>query len=333
MLRCARASASDGRRCGRTLGLLAAALALPVLALAEPRSLLYREVGVASAYDGGGLAVDRGAPLTWIGFEYFQKRDPGPPGRLAVDGLDLYAGLAYDPESLRLAPRVEEAWLRFADARADTEVRVGRLPLPFGLNPALDLRGDPLLPLLDLDLGGLREWGLAVESHARGFLYEAAATWQPTAGRRRPGRRPLFSARVGLPTFRAARYGLSVFHGTLSVPGDARVAAWRLAADGVVLHREPFTALRGEVSLGADGGRPVWGLMAGLSQILPAQPRWQVLVQARRWRPSGPGESPRFEAVAGVARSLPYLMTLRVLWRLRADEGAGLLVHVHYYAA
>lgn len=330
--RCEPASDSDRGSPVRSLWglILAVTLVLPTWVHGEPRSVLYREFNVAAAYDGGGIGLNRTAPPTSVGFEFFQKYAPGPPGRLSVDVLDLYARLAYTAHGRRLEPRFEEAWLRFADPGADTEVRIGRFAPPFGLTPTLDLRGDPLLPLLELDLGILREWGIAVQTHARGFVYEAATTWSLTGTRRRPGRRPLLSARVGVPTFRDVRYGLSGLVGTVSAPGDRRAVAWRLAADAVYHYHEPFTELQVEASLGADDHRPVWGLMARLSQILPQHPRWQVLAQVRRLHL--PAVDDEVERAFGVSRSLPYLMTLRVLWLHRTSGGGALLVQLHYYA-
>ena len=38
------------------------------------------------------------------------------------------------------------------------------------------------------------------------------------------------------------------------------------------------------------------------------------------------------ESAFGVSRSLPYLMTLRVLWLHRASGGGVLFTQLHYYA-
>jgi hypothetical protein len=330
--RCVRGSVSDqGRWRPWTARFPVLILAIAAGVSAEPRSFLYHEINVASTYDDDGISLHRDMPRTSVGFEYFQKYDAGPPGRLTADALDLYAQLAHSP-GRRLQARVEEVWLRFADPGADTEVRLGRFPVPFGLSPTLNLRGDPLLPLLELDLGALHEWGVAVESHARGFVYEAATTWPLLSTGRRPGRRVLVSGRVGVPTFRDVRYSLSGLYGTVATPGAGHVSAWRLATDAVYLYHEPFTALRGEASFGADGQRTVWGLLAGLSQILPDQPRWQLLAQARRWRSAVPGDGALTEVTAGFGRALPYLMILRCLWQERSPGGRRLLVQLHYYA-
>lgn len=333
MSRCERASDSEayGKWVHSLWGLiLAVAVVLPTWVHGEPRSVLYRELNVASAFDGGGIGFHRQAPPTSVGFEFFQKYAPGPPGRLSADVLDLYARLADTPDGQRLEPRIEEAWLRFTDPGADTEVRIGRFAPPFGLTPTLELRGNPLLPLLELDLGIMREWGIAVETHARDFVYEAATTWTLSDKQRRPGRRALFSARVGVPTFRDMRYALSALAGTVSAPGDRHVVAWRLAAEAVYHYNEPFTELQAEASLGADDRRPVWGLLGRLSQILPGHPRWQVLAQARRLHRRSVDDE--VESAFGVSRSLPYLMTLRVLWLHRASAGGVLFTQLHYYA-
>jgi hypothetical protein len=142
----------------------------------------------------------------------------------------------------------------------------------------------------------------------------------------------MISARVGVPTFRDVRYGLSVLTGSVTVPGDRRVTAWRMAGDAVYRYHEPFTTVQGEFSFGADGGQSVWGMLAGLAQILPSHPRWQVLVQTRRWLSADPHTSATTEVTAGVGRALPYLMTLRVLLRVRSPGGGSLMAQLHYYA-
>ena len=304
----------------RALAILIVALALSSQVRGDPGGLLHREISVASS---------RRAPLTFVGFEYLQKFDPSTPRGLSRDVFDLYAGLAQTPKG-RWEPGIREAWLRLSDPTADAEVRMGRLSPAYGLTPALELRSTPLLPLFDLDLRVLREWGLATRAYARGFVYEGAATWSLAGTGRRPARRPLFSGRVGVPSFRDVRYGVSGLFGTVSVPDDSRVNGWRLAADAVYHYHEPFTALMGEASFGADSHHPVWGFLVRLSQILPHSPHWQLVAQVRRWHSSTVATDT--ETTVGVSRSLPYLMTLRGLWLHRSAEGGSLIVQLHYYA-
>lgn len=299
--------------------LLAAAL-LP--AGADERGVLYREVTLASRLDRGGLSLERG---TWVAFEWYQRFAGAGGSGWAPELLDLYGGLAVDPGQ---APRLrwQEGWLQWVEPAADTRVRVGRLPLPFGLTPTLDLRGEVLMPLLSMDLGTLREWGIATRVHARDFVYEAAATWNPDGSHRRPARRPLFTARLGVPAFRDLHYGLSTLYGTTR-RGDDRAAAWRLAGDIVYLHDEPYTSVQGEFHVGGDGDRSLWGWLARGTHILRAAPRWQLLTQVRRWQDG----TDRRETALGVGHSLPHLWILHLLWRTGHD-GTSLFVQLHRHA-
>ena len=304
---------------------------LPRQSHGKPHSLLYHELNLATTVSKQGLGLSDQAPQSFVGFEFFQKYPSNMPGQFSIDALDLYTGLSQTIGG-RLRPQIEEAWIRFADPGADTRVKIGRLRLPYGLSPTLDLRGLPLLPLLDVDFGSLREWGISLDTHARGFVYEAATSWTLNSNRRRSARHTLLSGRVGVPAFRDIRYGFSALYGPVRAPESGHVNAWRLSADAVYNYHEPYTMLAAEVSFGRDGSLPVWGLLARWSHIFPEHPNWQLLAQSRRWHHSSKRTNLAAEHMVGFGKSLPYLLTLRVLLIRSTLQDQSVMAQLHYYA-
>ena len=300
---------------------------------AADQHLLYKEANLAAFYASGArqLRSSPEAPLSALGFEYFWKSAETVPGEWRASVLDLYLQLAYDPVAHRLALRARDTWMRFVEPRSGAQVRLGHFDLPFGLTPALALRGQALQPLSALDLGFAQDWGLSARGKWGNFEYEAAATLGSGEALRLRSGRSLWTGRLGLPTYRKVQYGVSLLYGSPFRPGQAgrQLASWRLAADGVFIYHEPFTSLKGEVDFGADEGQLAGGFLLGLTQILPASPRWGLEGQARWWRSRGA----RAELAAGILRSLPGLFTYRCYWRYRsaAAGGNGLFAQLYYY--
>ncbi len=289
------------------------------------QGLLYREANLAALFSWQGrLDSWPRPPLSGVGFEYFWKAPGVTPGELRPEVLDLHLQLAYDPAENRPAARARDAWVRFAESRSGLQVRLGHFDLPFGFNPSLALRGEALQPLVAMDLGFVQDWGLAAEGEWGGFSYEAAATLGSGDVPRLRRDRHLWAGRLGMPTYRSAQYGVSLLYGS-----TAGGRAWRMGADGVYLYHEPFTTLRGEVVLGADDRVPVGGLLLGLTQILPARPQWGLEAQARLWQAG----TTRAELAAGLLRSLPGLLTLRLHWLYRSAAlgGNGIFAQLYYY--
>ena len=318
-------------------------VAVVLLGIASPVSaldrVLYREFSLATIYSGGGghLAFHRQSPLTSIGFEYLQRFPGRPPGILAPDVLDLHVQLGYDPAARRVRVLAQNFWLRFKESGSGLQVRLGRLALPFGLNPVLELRGEALQPLGVLDLGTDKDWGLAVQGEWRGHVYETAASLGRGDHLGRGWGRALLTGRIGVPSYRDVQYGISGLYGTTeaSAPSRHSVPSWRLSVDVVYMYHEPFTTVRGEVIFGEDERADVGGLHVGLTQILPTSPAWAIEAQVRVWRERATSVADRSETVVGFMRSLPWLMTLRLHWR-RGHRGVAagedrLFSQLYYY--
>lgn len=295
--------------------------------------LLYKEANLAAFYTRrtGQLQSSPEAPQSALGFEYFWKAPDSEPGQWRASVLDLYLQLIYDPAAGRVALRARDTWLRFEEPRTGAQVRLGHFDLPFGLIPPLALRGQALQGLSEPGLGFAQDWGLDTRAKWGPFEFEGAATLGSGETPRLRAGAGLWSGRLGLPAYRKIQYGLSLLHGRPYRPGQGRrvAATWRAAVDGVLIYHEPFTTLRGEADLGADAGRRAWGVLLGLTQILPANPRWGLESQVRWWRSAGS----QGELVVGMLRSLPGLFTCRVHWRFRsaAAGGSGLFAQLYYY--
>ncbi|MCC7263900.1 MAG: hypothetical protein IT369_15415 [Candidatus Latescibacteria bacterium] len=313
---------------------LALVVALLVVCAARggaDQQLLYKEVNLAAfCTRAGALRSSPESPRSALGFEYFWKASRSVPGQWQASVLDLHFQLAYDPVSRRVALRARDTWLRFEEPRTGAQVRLGHFDLPFGLVPALALRGQVLQSLGEPSLGFTQDWGLAARGRWGPFELAGAATLGSGEAPRLRSGAGLWSARLGLPAYRKVQYGFSLLQGRPHRPGQVRATAtWRAAVDGVLIHHEPFTTLRGEADLGADEGRRAWGLLLGLTQILPVNPRWGIETQGRWWR----SDTTQRELVFGLLRSLPGLFTCRVHWRYRsaAAVGSGLFTQLYYY--
>ena len=306
-------------------------------AVAGGRSLIYREVNLAGIYSHRSASLDFHpmAPHSAAGFELLWKNSAGTPGRLNPDAADLHLQFVYDPVDDRVETRFQDAWVRFTEPTSGLQVRLGHFNLPFGLNPVAEPRGEVLQPLAALDLGFKKDWGLAVQGQWHGFACETAATFGTADELRRRRGRYLWSGRIGIPTYRDVQYGISLLYGTTSATGQP--TSWRLAMDLVYMYHEPFTTIKGEVAFGADGHTPVQGLLAGLTQILPAYPLWGIETQFRAWRRElQPEDLIRAESAIGLWRSLPGLLILRLHWRrhfstesLHRDD--QLFAQLYYY--
>jgi hypothetical protein len=289
-------------------------------AVAAERARFYREVNLTALYSRRDQRLDfHPMPLfSSIGFECLRKFSGQVPGRLNPDALDLYLQFAYDPAVDRVKILHQDAWVRFLEPASGIRVRLGRFELPFGLNPAMEPRGEALQPLAAFDLGFKKDWGVAVQGQWRRFAYETAATLGTGHSFRHRRGRYLWSGRVGVPTYRDSQYGVSFLYGVAVPPGAARSrpTSWRLSMDAVLMHHEPFTVLMAELSSGADSGVPVGGFLLALTHILPAHPHWGFEGQMRRWRKgASPEDRTRAESAVGLWRSLPGLLTLRLHWR------------------
>ncbi|MBM3280584.1 MAG: hypothetical protein FJY95_21275 [Candidatus Handelsmanbacteria bacterium] len=311
------------------LSLMALLLAGAGMAGAD-QHLLYKEANLSAFYSGrdGSLRPSPQPSLSSLGFEYLWRASEELPGQLQLSVIDLYLQMAYDPGARRLVVKARDTWLRFDEPRTGLQVRLGHFALPFGLPAPRTLRGQAIPPLSELSLGFVQDWGLTVRGAWGDLRYDAATTLgSGDALRLRPGA-TLWAGRLGMPPFRKTQYGLSLLYGD---PRRARSApaSWRAAVDGVLIYREPFTTLRGEVALCAREGRLAGGLLLGLTQILPANSRWGLEGQVRLWR----GGGRRGELIAGLLRSLPGLCTFRFQWHRRSAllGGNGLFAQLYYY--
>lgn len=298
---------------------------VPAWTEAAGRSLLYKEFNLATIYRWQEARLDfhPASPLNSAGFEFFHKFSASPPGFLNPDVLDLYTQLVYDPLDGRIETRFQDVWMRFVEPLSGTKVRLGHFDLPFGLNPVIELRGRALQPLTTLDLGFKKDWGVAVQGEWQSFAYETAATWGIGEEIRRRRGRYLWTGRIGMPTYRDVQYGISLLYGAVARSEGSRLlqTSRRLAVDLVYLYHEPFTTLRTELVLGADGRTPVGGFLAEVTQILPSRPHWGIEAQARVWRRGvAPQASAllrpviRTESAVGLWHSLRALLTLRLHW-------------------
>ena len=313
---------------------------LPLWA-AGGRALLHKELNLAVLYSRRQAQVDfHPAPLfSSAGFEYLLKFADGSPGSLNPDALDLYVQFAYDPLDDRIETRFQDAWVRFEEPASGLRVRLGHFDLPFGLNPIAEPRGVALLPLAAFDLGFKKDWGVSVQGEWQHFAYETAATIGMGDELRRRRGRYLWSGRIGMPTYRDVQYGVSFLYGVIpdANPAQRLKRSWRLSTDLIYMYNEPFTISRGELTIGADGRASVGGLLLGLTQILPSNPKWALEAQTRVWRTDlSTGEITRAESIVGFQRALPGLLSLRLHWRhyfssgdIREDD--RIFTQLHYY--
>ena len=311
------------------------------LSAAGSRSLLHRELNLAVLYSHRDASLDfHPAPqFSSFGFEHLLKFADGTPGRLNPDATDLYVQFVYDPIDDRLETRFRDVWVRFEEPASGFRVRLGHFDIPFGLNPIAEPRGVPLLPLTVFDLGFKKDWGLSVQGEWQGFGYEAAATIGMGDELRRRRGRYLWSVRIGIPTYTDIQYGVAFLYGVIPRSSLSRElkTSWRMSVDAVYLYHEPFTVVRGELAFGADDRTPVGGFLLRLNQIIPANPKWALEAQLRAWRTDqSPAEVTRTEAVVGIQRALPYLLSLRLHWRhyfssagIREDD--RIFAQLYYY--
>ncbi len=328
--------------CRLTQVLIAATL-LGAISPASPtdRKLLYREIHMAALYSGQEARLDfHPAPLySSAGLEYLWKSGDERSGRWNADALDLYIQTIYDPKQDRIEVRFQDAWIRFLEPSSGLKVRLGRVSLPYGLNPVAEPRGETLQPLGAFDLGFKRDWGIALQTEWRQFSLETAATLGMAHDLRRQRGSHLWSGRIGLPTYRDVQYGISMLFGNVAHFGRARhlQRRWRMAGDLVYMYHEPFTVIKAELVFGDDETTPVGGMLVGLTQILPSYPLWGIETQVRLWNEDrAAADAVRAQSTIGIWRSLPRLLTLRLHWRHHVSsdiqpQDDRLFAQLYYY--
>jgi len=283
---------------------------------------------------------------TSVGFEHYAKLS-GQYGDYLT--TDLQVRFAYDASKKSKDAwgfQLHNAWAEYRISRA-AKIKAGHFDPAFGLEPIVDTHSTILQTLMSRNIGYKKDWGISVKGYMAAFDYEVAYQLGSGMSVRRSDSSYLVTARVGTPSGRDLRYGVSALIGNVLQTEDMSTFPRDnlIASQAVQKKRLGFDCqynwvsflLKAEAAYGKNDNNQVIGYLIEADYTLPKNQTWELETQFQSWINNlGRSGSDDSTLSLGLSHKLNRKITVRAAFMkdlnvLNGARDTKTLLQLYYY--
>ncbi len=309
--------------------------------------LFYKELDAIGGYSKEDGWIDQSnMQSNSVGFEHYGKFS-GKYGDYLT--TDLQVRVAYDGTQKfddAWGIQIHNAWAEYRISHA-VKLKAGHFDPAFGLEPIVDTHSTILQTLMIRDIGFKKDWGISLNGYMGDFDYSVACQLGSGMSVRRMDSSYLVTARVGTPSGRDFRYGISAMIGNVLMTEGMSTFPKNhlLSSEAVQKKRLGFDTqynwrsflLKAEAAYGANDNKNVIGYLVEADYTPPRKQSWEFDTQFQSWvNDLGKSRSDDSTVSVGASYRLNQKITVRAAFIrdlniFNGPEDTKTLLQFYYY--
>jgi hypothetical protein len=309
--------------------------------------LFYKELNAIGGYSKEDGWIDQSnMQSNSVGFEHYGKFS-GKYGDYLT--TDLQVRFAYDGTKKfkdAWGLQIHNAWAEYRISHA-AKLKAGHFDPAFGLEPIVDTHSTILQTLITRNIGFKKDWGISLNGYMADFDYAVALQLGSGMSIRRLDSSYLVTARVGTPSGRDFRYGVSAMIGNVLVTEGMSTFPkdHLLSNDAIPKKRLGFDCqynwisvlLKAETAYGLNDNKNVIGYLIEADYTPPRSQHWEFDTQFQSWvNDLGKSGSEDSTVSASLSYKLNQKITVRAAFIkdlniFKGPEDIRALLQFYYY--